>query len=64
MEIGDPDRVEFVLGVAVNKGHRAAIERAIRRENEGRMPGKLFLFDFDIVVDPSFDWATVFESVD
>lgn len=64
VEIGDPDRVEFVLGVAVNKGHRAAIERAIRRENEGRMPGKLFLFDFDIVVDPSFDWATVFESVD
>lgn len=64
MEIGDPDRVDFVLGVAVNKRHKAAIERAIRRGNEGRLPSKLVLLDFDTIVDPGLDWSRIFEDMD
>lgn len=64
VEIGDPDRVDFVLGVAVNKRHKAAIERAIRRGNEGRLPSKLVLLDFDTIVDPGLDWSRIFEDMD
>jgi len=58
---GDADKVDFVLCVAVNKRHKAAIERALQERNGGRMPDRVVLLDFDTVVDPAFDWASVFE---
>jgi hypothetical protein len=61
LEPGDPNRVDFVLCVAVNRRHRAALERALMERNGGRMPGRLVLLDFDAIVDPGFDWAAVFE---
>jgi len=58
------DKVDFILAVAVNKGHKAALERAIKRRNEGRMPSKLVLLDFDTIVDPGLDWSRIFEDMD
>jgi hypothetical protein len=58
---GDADRVDFVLAVAVNKHHKDAIERALKRQNDGNLPGRLALLDFDSVIDPEFDWASVSE---
>ena len=57
---GDADKVDFVLAVAASKHHKDAIERALKRENGGRMPGRVVLLDFDTVV-LDFDWTTVFE---
>jgi len=42
----------------------AAIERAIRRKSDDKMPGKLALLDFDTVVDSGFDWSRIFEDMD
>jgi hypothetical protein len=61
LEPGDPNRVDFVLCVAVNRRHKAALERALMARNGGRLPGRLVLLDFDAVVDPGFDWVSVFE---
>jgi hypothetical protein len=61
LEPEDPNRVDFVLCVAVNRRHRAALERASMERNGGRLPGRVVLLDFDAVVDPGFDWASVFE---
>jgi hypothetical protein len=58
---GAADRVDFVIAVAANKRHRAAVQRALEEKNGGRMPGRLVLTDFDMIVDPEFDWASVFE---
>lgn len=58
---GDADKVDFVLAVAVNKHHKDAIERALKRQNNGNLPGRLALLDFDTVINPEFDWALVFE---
>jgi len=58
---GDADRVDFVLGIAASKHHKDALERALKRENGGSMPGRVVLLDFDEVVDPEFDWTSVFE---
>lgn len=58
---GDADRVDFVLAVAANRHHRDAIERALKRENGGSLPGRLALLDFDMVREPEFDWSSVFE---
>jgi hypothetical protein len=58
---GDADKVDFVLAVCVNRRHKAAIERALQERNGGRMPDRVVLLDFDTVVDPAFDWASVFE---
>jgi len=58
---GHADKVDFVLCVAVNKRHKAAIERALQERNGGRMPDRVVLLDFDTVVDPKFDWASVLE---
>jgi len=63
LEVEDADKVDFILAVAVSRKHEAVIERAIKRRNEGRMPSKLVLLDFDTVVDPGFDWDQVFEVV-
>jgi hypothetical protein len=49
-------RVAAVLGVCVNKGHRKAVEEAVRRVNGGRMPGSLVLVDFDSMMRVDFDW--------
>jgi len=59
---GHADRVDAVLAVCVNRRHKAAIERALRKENGGRMPDRVVLLDFDTMVDPEFDWASVLES--
>jgi hypothetical protein len=58
---GDAGRVDFVIAVAANKRHKAALERALQEKNGGRMPARLVLLDFDTVTDPEFDWASVFE---
>jgi hypothetical protein len=58
---GDADRIDFTLAVAANKHHRDAIERALKRQNNGNLPGRLALLDFDMVVNPEFDWVSVFE---
>jgi hypothetical protein len=58
---GDADKVDFILAVAVNKRHREAVERALERENGGKPPDRVVLLDFDTVVDPKFEWASVFE---
>lgn len=58
---GDADKVDFVLAVAVNKHHRDAVERALKRQNNGNLPGRLALLDFDMVVNPEFDWVSVLE---
>jgi hypothetical protein len=58
---GDADKVDFVLAVCVNRRHKAAIERALQERNGGRMPDRVVLLDFDTVVDPKFDWASVLE---
>ena len=58
---GDAGRVDFVIAVASNKRHKAAVQRALEEKNGGRMPGRLVLLDFDTVTDPEFDWASVFE---
>jgi hypothetical protein len=58
---GDADRVDFVLAVAASKRHRDAIERALKRQNNGNLPGRLALLDFDSVISPEFDWTSVFE---
>jgi hypothetical protein len=55
------DRVDFVLAVCVNKRHKDAIARALKRQNNGNLPGRLVLLDFDSVVDPEFDWTPIFE---
>ena len=58
---GDADRVDFVLAVAANRHHRGAVERALKRENGGSLPGRLALLDFDEVRGQKFDWSSVFE---
>lgn len=58
---GDAGRVDFVIAVAANKRHKAAVQRALEERNGGRMPGRLVLLDFDSVTDAAFDWASVFE---
>ena len=58
---GDADKVDFVLAVAGSKHHKDAIQRALEEKNEGRMPGRIMLLDFDSVVDPAFDWVSVLE---
>jgi hypothetical protein len=55
------EQVDFVLAVAVNKAHLKAVTRALKRRNSGNLPAQLEMVDFDTVVDPSFDWAEVFE---
>jgi hypothetical protein len=56
-----PDRVDFVLAVAVNKHHLEAVERALKRQNGGAMPGRLVLLDFDTVVSADFDPMRILE---
>jgi hypothetical protein len=58
---GDANKVDFVLAVAGSKRHKDAIQRALERKNEGTMPGRIVLLDFDSVVDPEFDWAALLE---
>jgi len=58
---GDADRVDFVVAVCVNKRHREAVERALERENGGRLPDRVVLLDFDGIMSPGFDWASVLE---
>ena len=58
---GDADRVKGVLAVAANRHHRDAIERALKSQNGGSLPGRLALLDFDTVISPEFDWTSVFE---
>jgi hypothetical protein len=60
LERSDPMRVEFVLVVAVNKQRKDAIERAIKAQNKGTMPGKVVLLDFDTVTEAGFNWEEVF----
>ncbi len=55
------DKVDFVLCVAVNRRHKAAIQRALEERNGGKMPGRIVLLDFDTITDAAFDWAEVFE---
>jgi AcrR family transcriptional regulator len=59
--VGDADKVDFVIAVAANKRHKAALERALQEKNGGRMPDRIVLLDFDSVTDAAFDWASVFE---
>ena len=61
---GNANKVNFVIGIVVSKGRKAAIERAIRRKNDDKMPGKLTLLDFDTIVDPGLDWSRIFEDMD
>jgi len=56
-----PRKVDFVICVAVNKRHQAAVERALMERNGGALPGRLVLLDFDAIVDPGFDWTPVFD---
>lgn len=56
-----PDKVDFVLAVAVSKHHRQALERALKRQNSGDAPGRIVLEDFDSVVSDKVDWARVLE---
>jgi len=58
---GDADKVDFTIAVAVNKHHKDAIERALKRLSSGNLPGRLALLDFDSVIDPEFDWVSIFE---
>jgi hypothetical protein len=60
LDRADPMSVELVIVVAVNKQHKAAIERAIKAKNKGGMPGKVALLDFDSATDAAFNWAEVF----
>jgi len=55
------EQVDFVLAIAVNKAHLKAVTRALKRRNNGQLPPQLEMLDFDTVIDPSFDWAEVFE---
>ena len=50
-----------VLAVAANRHHGDAIERALKSQNGGSLPGRLALLDFDTVISPEFDWTSVFE---
>jgi hypothetical protein len=60
LEPDDADKVDFVLAIAVNKHHKAAIERALKDKNNGKMPDKVILLDFDAIVKTGFDWSVVF----
>lgn len=60
LDRADARSIEGVIAVAVNKQHRGAIERAIKGQNKGKMPEKVALLDFDLVVNPEFDWDEVF----
>jgi len=55
------DRIEFVLAIAVNKKHKSEIERAIKEKNNGVIPQKICLLDFDSMLDAN--WDDVFDSV-
>jgi hypothetical protein len=55
------EQVDFVLAIAVNKAHLKAVIRALKRRNNGQLPPQLEMLDFDTVIDPSFEWAEVFE---
>jgi len=57
LDVGDADKVDRVLMVAVNRRHRAAIEKALREKNGGKMPSRMTLLDFDMIRDPAFDWT-------
>jgi hypothetical protein len=61
LDAAHTDRIDFVLVVCVNKRHKDAVERALKRQNSGNLPGRLVLLDFDLVLDPQYDWAPVFE---
>ena len=61
LDLGHPNKVDFVMAVCVNKRHKAAIERALQERNVGTMPDRIVLLDFDAVIAPDFDWASVFE---
>ncbi len=58
---GDADRVNSVLAVCVNRHHKNAIERALKNQNGGSLPGRLASLDFDVVISLDFDWNSVFE---
>jgi hypothetical protein len=57
LDVGDADKVDRVLMVAVNRRHRAAIEKALRAKNGGKMPSRMVMTDFDMIRDPAFDWT-------
>jgi hypothetical protein len=59
LDVGDADKVHRVLAVAANKRHRAAVEKALRAKNGGKMPARMALLDFDMIRKPTFDWALI-----
>ena len=59
MEPCEPQKVEFIVCITVNKKHKAALERAITRQNKGEMPEKVALLDFDTVTSSKFGWDEV-----
>lgn len=61
LDTGHPDWIDSVLAVTVNKKHKAAIEKAVKERNEGWIPDKLVVLDFDTALE--VDWDDVFESV-
>jgi hypothetical protein len=61
LDSSQADALEVVVAVAVNKRHKAAIEKAVRDGNEGVMPSRVILLDFDSMLEVS--WDDVFESV-
>ena len=56
---GHADALDLVLAVTVNKTHRKAIEKAVKELNDGIMPHKVFVTDFDTALEG--DWGEVFE---
>jgi hypothetical protein len=57
LDVGDPDKVDCVLAVASNRRHKAAVEKALREKNGGKMPARMVMLDFDMIVHPAFDWT-------
>ena len=55
---GHADAVELVLAVARNKTHRKAVEKAIKERNNGVVPNRVVVMDFDTTLKA--DWDDVF----
>jgi len=61
LDVSEADAVQAIMAVAVNKRHKAAIRKAVRNGNDGAMPPRLVLLDFDSMLE--VNWDDVLESV-
>jgi len=53
--------LEFVIVVAAKRELQRAVEKALRKEFDGEIPGKIRSINAEQILDPGWDWIAQFE---